>query len=179
MQFPQFPHLVDVLLGNIRIAPKLDLFVEQVVLVLERKPVLARQFFQFLVERELFLRVIILFLAGPVGLADGFLVFRLGLRHEPSVLFRVFLFQRLHIPKEALILPIHLGDGGGRRIGIRQDALHPLEVGFLLHRVAQFFQSLGGKLGILGDLPQLLLDLDLLNITAGLHEFGEFRIVGR
>ena len=148
-------------------------------MVLERKPVLARQFFQFLVERELFLRVIILFLPRPGSLPERLLVLRLGLCHEPGVLFRVFLFQGLHIPKEAQIFPIHLGDGGGRRIGIRQNALHPLEVGFLLHRCPKLLDLNGGKFGVLGDLPQLFINLDLLHLAAGLRELGEFCIVGR
>ena len=119
----------------------------------------------------------VLLLTGPLGLAESFFMLRLGLGHELRILRRVRFLQILDVPQKRLILLINLGDGCGCGIGVGQNILHPLEVGFLLHRLTQLFHLGGGEFGVLGNLRQLFLNLDLFKFAARLSELGKLFVV--
>ncbi len=102
---------------------------------------------------------------------------RLGLGHELRILRRVRFLQILDVPQKRLILLINLGDGCGCGIGVGQNILHPLEVGFLLHRLTQLFHLGGGEFGVLGNFRQFFLNLDLFKLPARLRELGNLFVV--
>ena len=177
LEFLQFAPLVDVVVGNPRITPEFGLLRQQFVLILEGKSVLSGQFLQFLVKLELFLRVFVLFLARQVGLAESLFMFRFGLGHELRVLRRVLGLQALDVPSERLKFLVLLGDGGGCGIGVGQNILHPLEIRLLLHRLAELVHFGGGEFGVLGNLRQFFLNLDLFKLPARLRELGDLFVV--
>ena len=171
------PPRLDEVFRDVRVSEDFHLLIKQTILHLKGQAKRPGHFLKLLIEGKLLLKVFVLLLTGPLGLAESFFMLRLGLGHELRILRRVRFLQILDVPQKRLILLINLGDGCGCGIGVGQNILHPLEVGFLLHRLTQLFHLGGGEFGVLGNFRQFFLNLDLFKLPARLRELGNLFVV--
>ena len=171
------PPRLDEVFRDVRVTEDFHLFIKQTVLHLKGQAERPGHFLKLLIEGKLLLKVFVLLLTGPLGLAESLFVLRLGLGHELRILCRVRFLQILYVPQKRLILLINLSDGCGCWIGVGQNILHPFEVGLMLHRLTELLHLGGGEFGVLGNLRQFFLNLDLLKFTARLRELGNLFVV--
>ncbi len=132
------PPRLDEVFRDVRVTEDFHLFIKQTVLHLKGQAERPGHFLKLLIEGKLLLKVFVLLLTGPLGLAESLFMLRFGLGHELRVVCRIGLFEQFDITKKILIFFVYLGDGCGCGIGIGQDIFQDVVVKFFFESRPEF-----------------------------------------